>query len=134
MKKRVLIVLLESILIVLFLYFLFFIVLDKIKIPCFFNEITNLYCPGCGMTRAVRSLLNFDLVMAIRNNLLLVLLIPFFGYYIVLFLINYIKGGKLIKISEVYSKKVVYFVLVVCILFSIFRNIPSFWFLIPVSG
>lgn len=28
--------------------------------PCFFNELTGLPCPGCGMTRAVSALLHGD--------------------------------------------------------------------------
>ena len=39
---------------------------------CPFRMITGLDCPGCGMTRAVHSLLHGDLVAAASHNLLMV--------------------------------------------------------------
>ncbi len=36
--------------------------------PCFFKEITHLYCPACGGTRAVRALLRLDLKASLFCN------------------------------------------------------------------
>lgn len=36
--------------------------------PCFFKEITHLYCPACGGTRAVRALLHLDLAQSFLCN------------------------------------------------------------------
>lgn len=45
--------------------------------PCPFYRLTNLYCPGCGSTRALHNLLHGDLRTAFDMNPLLVLSIPF---------------------------------------------------------
>lgn len=37
-------------------------------IPCFFKEVTHLYCPACGGTRAVLALLHFDIKRAVSCN------------------------------------------------------------------
>ncbi|MFR3729923.1 DUF2752 domain-containing protein [Lacrimispora sp.] len=37
-------------------------------LPCMFNTLTGLYCPGCGGTRAVRSLLREDLRMSFQYH------------------------------------------------------------------
>lgn len=37
-------------------------------IPCVFQSLTGLYCPGCGGTRAVRSLLKGDLLMSFKYH------------------------------------------------------------------
>ncbi|MDO5295212.1 MAG: DUF2752 domain-containing protein [bacterium] len=44
---------------------------------CVLYELTGLYCPGCGTTRAVRSLLCGDFYKALRYNPLLTLSLPF---------------------------------------------------------
>ena len=40
--------------------------------PCVFHELTGLYCPGCGNTRALSALLHGHLGESLRNNLLLI--------------------------------------------------------------
>ena len=37
-------------------------------LPCLFHSLTGLYCPGCGGTRAVRSLLRGDLRMSFQYH------------------------------------------------------------------
>lgn len=37
-------------------------------LPCMFHTITGLYCPGCGGTRAVKSLLQGDLRMSVQYH------------------------------------------------------------------
>ena len=57
-KKRSLVVI--SVVFILVLIALFYYKLDSlfnISIPCIFHKITNLYCPGCGFTRAIFSLM-----------------------------------------------------------------------------
>ena len=41
-------------------------------LPCSFKELTHLYCPGCGGTRAVWYLLHGDLLASFRHNILLI--------------------------------------------------------------
>ena len=42
----------------------------NITIPCFFKYITNIPCPGCGLTRSILSILNLDIVKSIKYNIL----------------------------------------------------------------
>ena len=38
------------------------------RMPCFFKEVTHLYCPACGGTRAVKALLRLDLKASLFCN------------------------------------------------------------------
>ena len=63
-----------------------------IGIPCLFNKITGLQCPGCGNSRAALSLLQLDFRAAFQHNLLFPLE---FGYIVWVYLfccVRYLQG------------------------------------------
>ena len=43
---------------------------------CLFHSFTGLYCPGCGITRALHALVHFDLPRALAMNPLMVAALP----------------------------------------------------------
>ena len=94
-----------------------------VKIPCIFFELTGLYCPGCGITRAFFSLLKLDIYQAFRYNILVITLLPFLLLY---FIYKYILEGRK-KIPNL----IWIILLIITILFGILRNIPLFSFLKP---
>lgn len=92
-------------------------------IPCIFHELTNFYCPGCGITRMFFAILKFDFYQAFRYNpLVFILLICFIIYK----LINLKFKIKLPKYTS-------YVLLVIVILYGILRNIDTFGFLKPTT-
>ena len=50
--------------------------LDRFPTPCLFRNLAGWECPGCGMTRAVLSLLRGDLAAALHYNRMVVLVFP----------------------------------------------------------
>lgn len=42
--------------------------ISRIKLPCMFNVITGLYCPGCGGTRALKALFSGDIIRSFICN------------------------------------------------------------------
>jgi hypothetical protein len=46
---------------------------------CLFHELTGLYCPGCGTTRALYFLLHGSFLQALQNNALVIFLLPVLG-------------------------------------------------------
>ena len=92
------------------------------SIPCVFKKITGYFCPGCGITRMLFSILKLDFYQAFRfNPLVFVLLISY-----LLFLL--IKRFKSIKLSN----QTTLVLLIITALFGILRNVEIFKFLQPV--
>ena len=98
----------------------------SIKIPCLFHEMSNLYCPGCGITRMIISICKLDFYQAFRYNPLLFILMPFFVIYGIIYYINWLNDKK-----TIINKKVWNILLIIIILYMILRNIPYFSFLAP---
>ena len=112
MKKKI------ALYIIGILYIIIFIKYD-IGIPCIFHKITGLYCPGCGGTRAIASLLKLDFYQALRYNLIITISIPF----VIIYLLNKKQNKK--------SNIILYIYLAIIIIFGILRNISDFSFLEP---
>ena len=99
--------------------------------PCWFHELTGLYCAGCGITRASHSFLNGDIHKAIDYNLLFPLLL-----LIVVFWIVKISGVFFFNrtIKPTYKPKWFYWGLCLLIgIFAIVRNLshPSLHWMAP---
>jgi len=96
----------------------------NIHIPCIFNKITGLDCPGCGMTRAALSLLDGNIYQAFRWNMLIFILIPLYSVYTILINIEKLtKWGKALELS----------MLALAIIFFILRNTDKFSWLAPTN-
>ncbi len=91
-------------------------------LPCIFNKITGLYCPGCGMTRAVNSCFKFNFYHAFRFNALIFIMPVMFGAYYV---------AKLRKKPKV-ATIIMVIMIATALGFGIIRNLPSFEFLAPI--
>ena len=63
-------------------------------IPCLFNKMTGYLCPACGITRMIKSLLAFDVMMAYSYNKCLFITWPLIVFLIVFSEIKYIKTGS----------------------------------------
>ena len=89
---------------------------------CPFYSFTGLYCPGCGSQRAIHQILHGNIIEGIRHNLLLLLLIVLLVYKAVIKLTSNYRIKSVENI--LHHPKTTYTVLVLIILFWIFRNIP----------
>lgn len=88
-------------------------------IPCIFNKVTGLFCPGCGMTRAINSLMHFRIDQALRYNFLIVAIPPLMLIYLIL---DYKNKNKMTKI-------ITYVMLAITIIYGLMRNFSLFNYL-----
>lgn len=126
-KKLLFSVLILILGVVALLLFLFLNHTYSFYIPCFFHQITGLYCPGCGITRMIISILQFDFYQAFRWNPFLFLLIPFFVIYGTLYYYHWLYNKNIPKLPNLVWN----ILLILAILFMVLRNIPIFDFLKP---
>lgn len=94
---------------------------------CFFRDIFDIYCAGCGGTRMIISIFKLDFYQAFRYNplmfIVLILGVIFIIYNIILKAI-----GKKLFIPKLKWWILLYIILVI---YMILRNIPGFEFLLP---
>ncbi len=118
--------LIYTIIIFIFINIVYYITF-KSFIPCLIHKITGLYCPGCGISRMLISIVKLDFYQAFRYNPFLFILLVAYLIYQIIKLITY----KLLTIEIKLNNKVYISILVSTILFGIIRNLPQFSYLIP---
>ena len=95
--------------------------------PCLFHTLTGLYCPGCGLTRALHALVHFDLPRALAMNPLIVLSLPALG----LMALHGLNGGRLLPAAVA---RVLFnggYWIAALLVFGVLRNLPWFAWLAP---
>lgn len=110
-----------------FCYYLL-ITLTPLSIPCVFNKLTGLACPGCGITHALYKLISLDFIGAIKENLGITALIIIWLVYALIYLIFRFPSMK--KNGKTFNA-VIWSCVVLLILFAIIRNLPFCSFLLP---
>ncbi|MGH8818893.1 MAG: DUF2752 domain-containing protein [Achromobacter pestifer] len=97
---------------------------------CPLYALTGLYCPGCGSTRCLYSLVHFDWAGAMAMNPLLVISLPF----LVLMLLNTagLRMRALDPLMRVLANPTVW--LVVLVGYAVLRNLPWYPFRLLAPG
>lgn len=104
----------------------------NIGLVCISNKISGLYCPGCGMTRAVFSLMELDFYQAFRYNIFSIILLPILVVY------GLCSGcGWIFNKNNPVENKIptIFWIIIIVLLliYGILRNIPMFSFLAPTA-
>lgn len=115
---------------VIFITFFFIIMIlyhFNLSIPCLFHKITNIYCPGCGVTRMFYALLHLKFIEAFSYNAFAFILLCLCIIYNIINFIYWTIKKEVIKLPNY----IYYTLIVLAIIFMIIRNIPYFNFLAP---
>ncbi len=99
-------------------------------IPCPVRLLTGFYCPGCGASRALRSVLHLELYQALRYNVMVTLALPFAAAYFAALAYSYIRYGE-DRVSRRVPSGPLWWALAAVLLFGVLRNLPWFSFLAP---
>ena len=95
---------------------------------CPFHKFTGLYCPGCGVTRLLFSLIKLDFYQAFRYNPLVFILLILGLIYLI---INTIL--KKLNIYITIPNYIWCILIMIVIIYGILRNIPEFSWLAPTN-
>lgn len=107
-------------LVITILYIILFIL--KIEIPCMFKSIFGISCPGCGMTRAIKELLNLNFIGAFSYNILAVPLALMGSVSIIVIIYDIIKNSDIFirTVNKVFTKY--WYIVIVLIIISMIVN------------
>ena len=91
--------------------------------PCIFYEVTDLYCPGCGATRACDALVAGEINQAFGYNPLFIVCFPFVIFFLIRSLWSGVVKNEKFEIHHRFSKYILVFAIVV-VAFGVVRNLP----------
>ena len=102
-----------------------FVSITGFGIPCYFNLLTGLKCPSCGVTHMCLDLMRGDIVSAAQDNFAILTLIPFLIYFSVRLFYLYVKTGtfKLTKPEVI----ILWIIVVYLAVFGFVRNEAVFF-------
>ena len=91
---------------------------------CPFHRLTGLWCPGCGMTRALHALLNGDVFGALASNLFVPLLVVLGGYLWLSWLWPTVRPGRAMPSLGRVPQWVWATLVVATLAYGVLRNVP----------
>lgn len=121
MKKRLIRSIIIFIVIALLFGLLLFVTKSDMPSICLIRRMTGLKCPGCGMSRALLSLIQLDIKAAVEYNLLALPILIYIIYIMICAAVSYIKSGKMSLFPKPEWLNIAF--LVMLIAFTIARNI-----------
>lgn len=80
---------------VIVLYVMHLSILDLNPTPCAFHELCEMYCPGCGGTRAVDALLHGHLLQSIYYHPVVPYVVVWMGCYLCSHTLSVCTGGRI---------------------------------------
>ena len=92
-------------------------------LPCVVHSFTGLYCPGCGASRALASLLRLEFYQAFRWNPLLVVLFPFALFYLGWGSLSFVRCGRN-TLDDYLPRWLLWVLVAVVLLYFPLRNLP----------
>ena len=131
-KKRAIAVLIVFILLIAGSFLYYYINSQyHVGIPCVFYEVTGFFCPGCGITRAIFSLIELDIKSSFHNHFLFMISLPFLIIYTFIRVKDWVNFQE--KPRKIVPSSYLYLILGVVILFGVLRNFDCFSFLAPIG-
>lgn len=91
-------------------------------LPCLFNRLTGLYCPGCGGTRSVISLIHGRPLTSIRYNPIVMYGVVIYAWYMISNTIE-VLSKHTFKIGMKYRDNYFWYGLAIILIFCLVRNI-----------
>ncbi|MBO4495098.1 MAG: DUF2752 domain-containing protein [Clostridiales bacterium] len=97
---------------------------SDVTLKCVTYEMTGLYCPGCGETRALHALLHGHIIQAFDYNLLFPFVVIIMGWLFLVGLTTLICRKRVMWLPETFPAWLGIVIGVVVVLFTVLRNIP----------
>jgi hypothetical protein len=116
--------------VILLIGIIYFIIiqLTEFRIPCVFQKLPGLACPGCGITSMINGLAHFNFKTAISENYVISAMIPI---YATVYGVRLIFKPRCLQNSGWLFNTIVSVTLIALIVFGIVRNLPGMEFLLP---
>jgi Protein of unknown function (DUF2752). len=97
-----------------------------LNIDCLFKSIFHISCPACGMTRALKLILEFKILESFKYNILTFPLCLLILTLFIIFIYDIITGkNKLKQLTELLIKNYIFIIIIIIIswIINIYRNI-----------
>lgn len=90
-------------------------------LPCIFNQVTGLLCPGCGISRMCLAILKLDFAGAFQWNPAVFLMLPFIGYLLGYMMYRHIRFDDVVM--RKWQQILAWILVGILLIFAIVRNL-----------
>ena len=102
--------------------FIFACISGIIKTDCVFKTLLSIRCPGCGLTRSIRSLLKLDIILSFKYNIFGPIIFILFIIFVICMIKDIIENDdKTIRYTIKYLGKY-YYIVIICLIVSMIIN------------